>query len=292
MVSYLAERMSERGRHPAILTRGYRRRSIEKSILIEAGEDAPVSFTGDEAQIFVHSGHAHAGIGANRWATGRLLEKEYQPGVFLLDDGFQHVRLARDLDIVLIDALDPFSGDAVFPLGRLREPCDALARADVFVITRAAPGRDYQGIRNRLQAINPRAPIFRAAVQPRYWIAARTQQPGHPPEGPRAAFCGLANPGSFWTTLQALRVQPAFTWEFGDHHSYKCHELQRLAAQARMHGSNVLLTTEKDAMNLPEHAAEILLEASVDLYWLKIVLHLEPDDEAGLLALIESKLAG
>jgi 3-deoxy-D-manno-octulosonic-acid transferase len=292
MVNYLAEKMSERGRHPAILTRGYRRRSIERSILIEAGEDAPVSVTGDEAQIFVHSGYAHAGIGANRWATGRLLEKEYQPGVFLLDDGFQHVRLARDLDIVLIDALDPFSGGAVVPLGRLREPCSALARADVLVITRAVPGRDYQGIRNRLQAINPHAPIFRAAVQPGHWIAERTQQPGHPPEGPKAAFCGLANPAAFWTTLQALGVRPAFTWEFGDHHSYKCHELQRLAAQARMHGSNVLLTTEKDAMNLPERAAEILQDATVDLYWLKIGLHLEPDDEAGLLALIESKLPG
>jgi tetraacyldisaccharide 4'-kinase len=293
MVNYLAEKMSERGRHPAILTRGYRRRSIETSILIEAGEDAPVSVTGDEAQIFVHSGYAHAGIGANRWATGRLLEKEYQPGVFLLDDGFQHVRLARDLDIVLIDALDPFSGEAVFPLGRLREPCGALSRADAFVITRAAPGQNYQGIRNRLQAINPRAPIFRAAVQPGHWIDEKTQQPGHPPEGPKAAFYGLAHPDAFCVKLESMGVQTGFTWvvkKFNDHHSYKCHELQRLAAQARMHGSNVLLTTEKDAMNLPERAAEILLDASVDLYWLQIGLHLEPDDEAGLLALIESKL--
>ncbi|HYL74292.1 MAG TPA: tetraacyldisaccharide 4'-kinase [Bryobacteraceae bacterium] len=288
MVDYLAERLHLSGRQPAILTRGYRRRSIDKSILIAAGRKAPASLTGDEAQVFVHSGYAHTGIGADRWSTGRLLEEKLRPDLFLLDDGFQHRRLARDLDIVLIDALDPFAGCAAFPLGRLREPLTALAAADVFVIMRAAPGRDYQGIHRQLRTYNSRAPIFHAAIQPRYWVHERTQNPGHPPEGPAAAFCGLANPAAFWQTLESQRIRPAFTWEFGDHHSYKWKELQRLAAHARMHGSNVLLTTEKDAMNLPERAAEILTEASVDLYWLKIGLQIP--DESGLLELIDSRL--
>jgi len=285
LVNFLAERLDERGRHPAILTRGYRRRSIAPSVLIEAGEDVPVSVTGDEAQIFVHSGYAHAGIGADRWSTGRLLEEKYQPGIFLLDDGFQHRRLARDFDIVLIDALNPFAGGAVFPLGGLREPLSSLSRADAFIITRAEPHREYRAIRNRLRALNPAAPIFRATVEPRYWMNERTRQPGHPPEGRAAAFCGLANPASFWATLKTLRIDPAFVWAFGDHHRYKWKELQRLAAQARLHGATVLLTTEKDAMNLPERAAEVLTEASVDLYWLKIGIQVE--DEASLLALIE-----
>lgn len=288
MVDYLAERLYLSGRQPAILTRGYRRRSIDKSILIAAGREAPASLTGDEAQVFVHSGYAHTGIGADRWTTGRLLEEKFHPDLFLLDDGFQHRRLARDLDIVLIDALDPFAGCAVFPLGGLREPLSALAGADVFVIMRAAPGRDYQGVHQQLRAYNSRAPILHAAIQPRYWVNERTQNPGHPPEGPAAAFCGLANPAAFWETLETQRIRPAFTWEFDDHHSYQWKELQRLAAQARMHGSNVLLTTEKDAMNLPERAAEILTEASVDLYWLKIGLQIQ--DESRLLELIDSKL--
>jgi tetraacyldisaccharide 4'-kinase len=156
------------------------------------------------------------------------------------------------------------------------------------VIVRAAPEREYRGVRDRLRELNPRAPIFRAKVQPRYWIHERTGQPGHPPEGVAAAFCGLANPLSFWETLKAARMSLGFTWEFDDHHSYNCTELQRLAAQARIHGSNVLLTTEKDAVNLPEHAAEILVEASVDLYWLRIGLQL--DDEEGLLQLIERQV--
>ncbi len=156
MVDHLAERLREAGHHPAILTRGYRRRSIETSILVEAGEPAPVSFTGDEAQIFVQSGYAHAGIGADRFVTGRLLEEKYRPDIFLLDDGFQHTRLRRDLDLVVIDAMNPFGGGAVFPLGNLREPMSALSRAGAFVIMRAAPDREYAGIVRQLRVFNPR----------------------------------------------------------------------------------------------------------------------------------------
>jgi len=245
--------------------------------------------TGDEAQILVRSGYAHVGIGADRWWTGSLLENMYHPDVFLLDDGFQHHRLARNLDIVLIDALNPFAGGAVFPLGGLREPLSALRRADAFVITRSVAAREYRGLRKQLHALNARAPIFRAMVEPLYWVNERTGQPGHPPEGPLAAFCGLANPASFWGTLRALRIQPVFTWAFGDHHSYQWIELQRLAEHARVHSSSVLLTTQKDAANLPERAGEILMDASVELYWLKIGIQI--DDEAGLISLITSKLA-
>ena len=289
MVDYLAERMRQRGRRPAILTRGYQRQSIEPSILVEAGAHVPASVTGDEAQIFLHSGHADTGIGADRWSTGRLVEEKYHPHLFLLDDGFQHQRLARDLDIVLIDVLDPFAGGAVFPMGRLREPLSALRRADVFVLMRTAPEREYRGIRSQLVALNPRAPIFRSRIEPRYWVHARTGQPAHPPEAPAAAFCGLANPASFWGTLRTLGITPVFTWTFDDHHRYQCIEVQRLAAQARMHGAPVLLTTEKDAMNLPERAAEILTDTSMELYWLKIGIQVEREE--GLMDLIDSKLA-
>jgi tetraacyldisaccharide 4'-kinase len=173
-------------------------------------------------------------------------------------------------------------------LGRLREPLRALARADAFVLIRAAPEREYQGIRNRLLALNPKAPIFRGRIEPRYWVHPRTGQPAHPPEAPAAAFCGLANPASFWRTLRTLGITPAFTWTFDDHHRYNCAEVQRLAAQARMHGAPFLLTTQKDAMNLPERAEEVLRDASIDLYWLKIGIQVEREET--LLELIESKM--
>lgn len=290
MVDHLAERLRESGRHPAILTRGYRRRSIATSILVEAGKSAPVSFTGDEAQIFVQSGYAHSGIGADRFATGRLLEQTYRPDIFLLDDGFQHTRLRRDLDLVLIDALRPFGGGAVFPLGTLREPLSALARAGAFIIMRAAPEREYEGIVNRLRSINPQAPIFRARLEHRYWVNYLNRQPQLSMPEPVAAFCGLANPASFWGTLRSLGLQSVFHWAFGDHHHYTCSQISRLAAQAKMHGANVLLTTEKDAMNIPESAASVLKRSGIQIYWLKIGVHVEKEDQ--LLELIESKMHG
>jgi 3-deoxy-D-manno-octulosonic-acid transferase len=290
MVDHLAERLRETGLHPAILTRGYRRRSIETSILVEAGELAPVSFTGDEAQIFVQSGYAHSGIGSDRFATGRLLEERYRPDIFLLDDGFQHTKLRRDLDLVVIDALNPFGGGAVFPLGSLREPLTALSRAGAFVIMRAAPEREYVGIVHQLRTFNPKAPIFRARLEHRFWVDYGTRQPNDSLDGPVAAFCGLANPASFWGTLRSLHLPPVFHWAFDDHHHYTCAQVERLAAQAQMHGSNLLLTTEKDAMNLPESTPAILLHAGVQIYWLKIGVHVEKEDQ--LLELIASKMHG
>ena len=89
------------------------------------------------------------GIGADRAGAGRLIEERFAPDVFLLDDGFQHWRLARSLDIVVLDGLDPFGGGAAIPLGRLREPLAALGRADAVVVTRTAPGESIAAIEYR-----------------------------------------------------------------------------------------------------------------------------------------------
>src|SRR5262249_48326150 len=135
-------------------------------------------------------------------------------------------------------------------------------------------------------AVNPTVPIFSAKVEPRYWVNERTQEHVAAPPRPAIAFCGLANPSSFWRTLAALEIEPAFRWAFDDHHHYSHRELRRLAAQARDRGACTLLTTEKDAMNLPDRSLEVL--APFEFYWLKIGTQL--NDEPAFLRLVESKL--
>jgi tetraacyldisaccharide 4'-kinase len=281
----LAKSLRMHGLQPAILTRGYRRRTLDEYVLIRSGTQVSTCYTGDEAQIFVRSGDAHVGIGADRWEAGRRLEARFGTGAFLLDDGFQHRRLRRDVDIVLIDALNPFPGQDVFPMGLLREPLAGLSRAGAFVITRAQPGRHYNGIRDMLRRVNRTAPIFTAQVEARGWICEQTRQPCAPPVGPVVAFCGLANPDTFWNSLRQEGFDPVYTWKFEDHHHYRPHELRRLAYHAKQLGADVLLTTEKDAMNLPENAGALV--GGLPIYWLKIATLVREQEE--LMALIEAQ---
>jgi 3-deoxy-D-manno-octulosonic-acid transferase len=277
--TYLATQLAHRSFSPAILTRGYRRRSPASSLVIAAGAKIPTAFTGDEAQIFLRAGIAPVGIGANRYETAQLLLSQFpEINLFLLDDGFQHARLRRDIDIVLIDALDPFGHDAVVPAGRLREPLEALRRADIFVITRCESNCQFDAITSRLREYNAEAPVFRARFGTYRWHDLHTGAILRDlPEREVAAFCGLGNPQSFWNTLESLDLHVVFRWTFDDHHTYKPVELRRLSEQARQNGAKMLVTTEKDLINLPNQTGSVL--GSFPLAWLQIQLELEKEDQ-------------
>lgn len=278
MVAHLAARLRQAGRDPAILTRGYKRKSAEPIVLVRRGEIASLDLTGDEAQMFLHAGDAHVGIGRNRYDVGLQMEQRFAPGVFLLDDGFQHLRLARQQDIVLIDGLNPFGG-GVFPIGRSREPAHGLRRATALVVTRAEPGQHNTGLERQLRRYSA-APIYRCRVTPREWVDVNSTLSIPVMEAPFrkvAAFCGLGNPRSFWTTLEELKLDLVFHWAFGDHHSYRPGELQRLLAQAQDCGADALVTTEKDALNLCKGATSLV--SPLKLYWLKIGIEIEKEGE-------------
>lgn len=275
---YLAAEFRAHGYSPAILTRGYRRRSPARTIVLGPGTVVSPALTGDEAQIFLRSGKAVVGIGSDRFRSAEaVLKFDPSTDLFLLDDGFQHAKMPRNFDVVLIDALDPFGGHAVVPRGRLREPLRELQRANAFVITRAESSAGFQAIRERLQRHNPRAPVFAAQLYPLAW---RTISSGEEiavtPGRHVAAFCGLGNPQNFWNTLRALELKVAFRWAFGDHHQYKPTEIQRLAHQARSQGIDLLVTTEKDFINLPGNIGGML--QGVEIAWLRIQLALTDPD--------------
>ena len=280
MVAHLAERMAAAGRIPAILTRGYRRQSSQATVVVPRGEQAPVELTGDEAQMFVRAGHAHVGIGADRFETGRRIEEQLHPDVFLLDDGFQHLRLKRDVDIVLVDANDPNAG-GLFPLGRRREPMESLARASIIVLTHTVCGRSYAGLERMLRRYNAAAPIYHSRVKPLEWMefeSGATPRPCDAGFRRVAAFCGLGSPRGFFRTLDELGLEIVFQWTFGDHHRYRQQELRRLARRAAAAGAEVLVTTEKDVMNLAGVEVSRAI-APLKLLWLRIAVEIDHEEE-------------
>ena len=276
MAAHLAMRLRQAGRNPAILTRGYKRKSVEPMVIVARGGAASTDLTGDEAQMFIRAGDAHVGIGKDRYETGRCVEEMLKPDVFLLDDGFQHVRLARKHDIVLVDVWDPLGG-GVFPLGKSREPATSLRRATAIVVTRIAPRQHIMGLERLLRSYNPSAPIFHSSVVPQRWVGLESNSLERPAFRRVAAFCGLGHPDSFWKTLEALKLEVVFRWAFGDHHSYRPAEIERVAEQAVVAGAEALLTTEKDVLNLMEDAPRLV--APLKLYWLKIGIEIEREEE-------------
>jgi 3-deoxy-D-manno-octulosonic-acid transferase len=225
----LGHALHQQGKRVAILTRGY-------------GQD--------ESKLFAAAGIFQLGIGADRFATGQKLLAEAPFDVALLDDGFQHRRLHRDLDIVLIDALNLFPGFGVPPAGLLREPFEALARADAFVITRVSPNRQYEGLQRFLRAYNAKAPIYLAPQ-----IASL---PPLPEAKTLHAFCGLGNPASFRQTLDSLGLAHVELTIFPDHHPYSEADLKSLRQRA-----DVLLTTSKDLVRIANPAGILVIPMQV-----------------------------
>jgi tetraacyldisaccharide 4'-kinase len=247
---------------------------------VGASEAVPPHHTGDEAQIFIQSGLAPVGIGANRLGSGMRLLRQFDAGVLVLDDGFQHRKLKRNLDIVLIDALHPFGGGDVFPLGRLREPMAGLSRAGLVVITRCDSSDLTLPIVREVRRWNSQAPVFQSSVEARAWVqhssGARTGLSERPFQRV-AAFCGLGNPAAFRRTLEAQGLEIAAWVEFDDHHRYRPGELRHLREHAAACGATALVTTQKDAINLCETAGDLV--APLPLYWLEIGMRIEKEEE-------------
>ena len=281
-VVWLCEWLKEQGRTPGVLLRGYRRRSGPPVLALAAGQTFPVEQAGEEALIHLRRGYAAVGVGADRSRV--LIELQARCGIdcAVADDAFQHWRLRRDCDIVLIDALDPLGG-GLLPLGRLREGFSALRRAHAVVITRAVVGRTYAGLLREIQIHNPGVPLFISRVVPGLESL---------PAG-AGAFCGLGNPEAFRTTLSQIRVasdpanasdapgpcfEPAFFEVFEDHHHYTEAEIDGLLRRA-----GVLVTTEKDWLNLPAR-----FQADPRILMLPIRVVVEHGSE--LLSLVRARL--
>ncbi len=193
--------------------------------------------------------------GADRAALAWVAVEELESEVLILDDGFQHRRLGRDLDIVLIDATNPWGHGYLLPRGLLREPISGLRRAHVVVLTRCdlVPAEAVAAIRQRVQRTAPQVPIVATMHEPAAWRnAAGVQQAVDTLRSrPIAAFCGIGNPDGFRRTLTQLGLDVTAWRTFPDHHPYSREDIDDLRRWAREQPSEAaLVTTQKDLVKI------------------------------------------
>ena len=240
VVIALAGLMGERGWQVNVLSRGYGREGNGVERVDPEREDAALRF-GDEPVEIARSADVAVWVGADRFDAGQAAEAE--PGVrgrglHLLDDGFQHRRLARAVDIVLVTAED--LDDALLPAGNRREPLRALRRADVVAVRAEEMERVRPAVRRWLR---PDAPVW--------GVERRLRLPGTFSAGEKLlGFCGIARPESFWRMLREAGCEVAGKLAFGDHHRYESADMERLVTRARESGATGFVTTEKDAVKL------------------------------------------
>ena len=227
----------ELGERPAILSRGYARTDADDGVVIvrdALGIRADVARAGDEPFMLARQLPGVVVLtSANRYLAGRLAEHQLGATVHVLDDGFQHFQLDRDIDVVLVSAEDLSS--TTFPKGRLREPPDVLVAADALVAVDGEVGAGSHRAVFRARRING-APVFDGAVPPELEAVF--------------ALAGVADPQPFFSALESAGLRLAGRAVFRDHHAYSGRDLARIFADAQAAGAGAILTTEKDYVRL------------------------------------------
>ncbi len=252
LVAAVASYLRDLGLSTAVLSRGYGRKeggikvvSVGKGPLLgpSSAGDEPVLLAGQVPGVAVV-------VGEDRHRAGlhALQRLDPQPQIFLLDDGFSHLKLYRDLDLLAFPSSDPFAGGRLLPSGRLREPLVSARRADAVVLT-GASGEDHgQELAAALRPFGFRGPGFASAVIP----SPAQIAPGHLLQaGARVLLVSaIARPERFRSTVEAARFEVAEELRFGDHHDYPPKSVERIEAAFRAAGAQAVLTTSKDRVKL------------------------------------------
>jgi len=251
-VVLLAGMIRDKGYRTAVLSRGYKGEYAGPYGVVSDGEKTLLDAVqaGDEPYLLAQKlKGVPVVVGKERWVSGRFVLDRFKPQVIILDDGFQHLALKRDLDILLLDSHHPFGNGKLFPRGELREPLTELARADVLILTKAEEGDIINNLRKRLMNFPKGVPLFRVRYQPRevrLWGEEHGKDPSILGGKKVLAFAGLARPSSFQRTLSGLGAEILKFEVFPDHHPYSPGDLERLFREALRAGAEAMITTEKD----------------------------------------------
>ncbi|MGA3334561.1 MAG: tetraacyldisaccharide 4'-kinase [Terracidiphilus sp.] len=266
----LAKALAARGLHVDVLSRGYGRRSTPP---LPVNPGGTAEDFGDEPLVIAREAGVPVYVAAERYEAGLLAESERTApstfGVHLLDDGFQHRQLARDIDILLLSRCD--LNDHLLPVGNLREPLHAAKRAHVIAIPAEEPD-----VEDEIRARGWTARVWR--------LRRRMVIPGI--NVPVAAFCGIARPGQFFQGLESAGMKLATRFAFPDHYRFTVLDLDRIAVAGRQAGASVLLTTEKDRVRMGSLADA--LPTTLPLY--TVGLRTEIVDGAAAIGWLTSRL--
>ena len=299
IVNYIARYLKREDRAVAILTRGYGRKSKERRLINDPRTNVQKPLSNKDAQNQAIKSYLEFGdeplmlarampdvpiiIDKNRYESGRLAQQELNAEVIVLDDGYQHLALARDLNILLLDATDPFGGFEMAPFGRLREPLYGLKRADVVIITRADKAFDQaQTLAIIKYFCGEKIPImyFYSTI-----ISLRLLSTGDIYDASEfvgwnvIAMCGIGNPQAFSEDLLQIGMSISAEKFFPDHHPYRQEDLDKTLQTARDTGADAIITTEKDAVRL-----EAFHHGDIPIYAAQ--LEIQSDDEVRLKSLL------
>ena len=305
LVAYVAEILAARSEKVCILTRGYGRENPKTRVLVSDGDQicANARESGDEPYELANKLLSKAIVIAdsNRVAAAEWAKRKFGVTAFVLDDGFQHRKAKRDVDIVCVDATNPFGGGKVLPAGRLREPLANLKRADVVVITRANLIEDISNLKSQISDLKADAAVFVsnnriASIRELEEFNAETRRTQRKEETEKVvlertesqlselkkkavfAFCGLGNPENFFGQLKREGYRINETKAFRDHYIYTQYDVSNIESLVRQKGGGIIFTTAKDAVKLSD------LKFEIPCYVVKIEIKIDdPEAFAALL---------
>jgi tetraacyldisaccharide 4'-kinase len=261
----------------AILTRGYKSESehTNKSVRISSLEEVSVHQVGDEALLLAKRvPGVPIFVGKNRVQSGKMAEKEMCT-CLLLDDGMQHRALLRDVEIVVIDAKNPFGYGYLLPRGLLREPLSALTRADLVVLNRVDQAENIPEIEAQIRNYT-KAPLIKTRfVVDALYARDGTQYDPKTLQGKRLTlFCGIGHPENFVQTVKELGIEIVHTLFLADHEAISAEQLAEFTLESQSKGASCMLCTEKDAVKLSP-----FFETTLPLYWVGIRVALVSGDQ-------------
>jgi tetraacyldisaccharide 4'-kinase len=275
----LARRLIKANNKVAILSRGYRRKSTDKFLVVSAGNGPIVdaSTAGDEPfMISKNVPEAIVIVGSKRKITADIAIKKYGCNIILLDDGFQHIQLSRSEDIVLIDYNDDLHKQALLPAGRLREPLSALARAQSIVITKVPKEKnekEWSDLNDLIAKYAPQTKISSCRFTS-YCLEKISNQESvslNTIAGKKIiAFCGIAQPKHFYKELESYGADIVFRKSFADHHWYSHKDIHELKSNFNKYNADIIVTTSKDAVRLlPDLVQQLpILTLKQEVEWL------------------------